>query len=167
MTMSRRALMIGSLAVVAAGATAARAQATSFSRITIDVSDLQRRGLGQYAEFVRNTLGAAMQKSFAGRIIPSRGPALIVRISHVTLSGFGGMPGADGGGSRQSGPGGGSSDYMEGEALVVNGRSVLQRHPQLVSLPTTSGGAWYLANYEQRRTAALCESYAYWLARAL
>lgn len=167
MQMTRRALMSGSVVTLVAGSAAAQAQVTSFSRITVDVSDLKQRGLGAYADFVRTELAASMQKAFAGRISPARGPALVVRISHVTLSAFSGMPGPDGGGSRGSGSGGASSDYMDGEALVANGRSVLQRHPQLVSLPASAGSAWYLPNNEQRRTAALCESYAYWLARAL
>ncbi|MGL4437782.1 MAG: hypothetical protein ACRCUE_00775, partial [Bosea sp. (in: a-proteobacteria)] len=73
-----------------------------------------------------------------------------------------------GGGSREStGSGNEANDYIEGDALVVNGRSIVQRYPQLVTLPASSGGPTYLPNNEQKRTIALCDAYAQWLARAL
>jgi hypothetical protein len=166
MRLSRRSLIVGLGASVAC-AGAASAQASSFARISVDVSELQRRGLGPYADFVRSNLARAMAQHFAGRT-GGGGPGLTVSVSDVTLSGFAGGRSADGGGWRDGGgSGGGATDYMEGTAVISNGRSVLRRYPQLVALPSNYAGADYLQGIELRRTAALCDAYASWLARAL
>lgn len=163
---TRRSL-IAAAAMIAASGPAAFARPASYSGVSVDVSDLRRLGLGPYAEFVRAQMTRAMQASFAGRLGARGAPTLVVRVSGVTLSGFAGAS-SGGGGSRDSaGSGNEANDYLEGDALVMNGSNVVQRYPQLVTLPSSSGGATYLPNNEQKRTAALCDAYASWLARAL
>jgi hypothetical protein len=167
---SRRALLrlgTGGMASAAALMTGADLQAQPtpvYGRLTVDVSRLQELGLGRYAGFVRSNLAAVLQRAFAGRLGARGAPALVVRVTSVQLSAWAGSEG----GSRRFGGGGGSStDYMDGEALVVSGREVLRRHPQLSALNASSGGPWYGADNELKRTVALCEHYAAWLARAL
>ncbi len=164
--LSRRGLIVAAaVGAVTAAAGASQAQAARFSRITIDVSDLKRVGLGPYADFVQVELGRAMQVSFAGRV-GGNGPAVVVRVAGITLTALGDL-GGGGGGLRGGGSGGEPpSDYMDGEALIVSGSTVLQRYPQLMALPSSSGGNWAIPGGEQRRTRALCDAYAAWLARA-
>jgi hypothetical protein len=156
----RRALLLGLAATALAGP--ALAQGASFSRVSVDVDPLRRLGLGTYAAFVGASLTQELRRAFAGRLGVRGAPDLVVRISSVQLSSFAG----DGGGGRWF-SGGGSSDYMDGEALIVRGREVLKRHPQLSALPSSYAGPWYQPDGERKRTAALCEHYASWLARAL
>jgi hypothetical protein len=160
--LSRRALLfaLGASALAAP----AQAQAQAYSRITADASRLRELGLGPYAREIEANLARSLARAFAGRTGVRGAPALLVRITGVQLSSYAGGEGGDG---FRFGGGGSSSDYMDGEALVLDGRRVLSRHPQLATLPSSSGGAWYGPQNEQRRTAALCDHYAGWLARAL
>lgn len=162
---TRRSL-IAAIGMTAAGGATAFARSGAYSGVSVDVSNLRRLGLGPYAEFVRAQMTRAMQASFTGRIGTRGAPGLVVRVTNVTLSGFAGL---GSGGSNRFGTGQGSeaNDYIEGEALVVNGSNVIQRYPQLATLPSSSGGPTYLPNNEQKRTIALCDAYAQWLARAL
>ncbi len=165
--LSRRQVIGGGAAALALAAGGASAQAATYSRVAIDVATLQQRGLGPYAELVRAALGRGMQQWFGGRI-GGAGPALVIRVTDITLSGFAGPDGGDRGGARFDGGGAGqSTDYMDGEALIVTGGAVSRRYPQLITLPSSYAGSWYLPNFEQRRTAALCDAYANWLSRAL
>ena len=155
------ATAIGAAAALLAGPAAS--QQAAYSRISIDVERLRDRGHGPFADLVQANLRRAMQRAFAGRTGQRGAPVLTVRITLLQLSSFVG-----GGGSRRfGGSGGGSSDYMEGEALVSQGSQLIRRHPQLSAIPSSSGGAWYAPDNEQRRAVALCEHYAGWLARAL
>jgi hypothetical protein len=127
----------------------------------VDVTPLRQRGLGPYAGFVQANLQASLTRAFAARGLP--GTAMIVRVDAVHLSAF---YGSRGGASHRFGGGGtGENDYMEGEALVMSGSRVVLRHPQLAVLPAS--GAWNAPDNEQRRTAALCDAYAQWLARSV
>jgi hypothetical protein len=166
-SITRRSLVAGAVGTVALGSSTAIASTGSYSGISVDVADLRRLGLGPYAEFVRGQMARAMQASFAGRLGGRGALSLVVRVSAVTLASYVGSSGNGGNGRYGIGGGTESSDYLEGEALVLNGRAVLRRHPQLVTLPSSSGGPSYLPNNEQKRTAALCDAYAQWLARAL
>jgi hypothetical protein len=169
--LSRRALMTGAaalaLAATPAGAqsvAAAVAPGSRFASIVVDVGPLYARGLGPYADFIRSSLSAELQRAFADRIGP--GPRLVVRITGVSLNPFVG-----GGSSSRRGRGGGGgadSDYLEGEALVVGPRGeILARHPQLSATPASMGGAWYDPASEQKRTAFLAYHYAAWLRRQI
>jgi opacity protein-like surface antigen len=157
--MLTRRILLGA-AFAAAATSVSQAQAAAYSRIRIDVSRFRANGAGGYADTVRANLERAMRRHFAGRI-GGRGPELVVRINQVQLTAFAGS-----GGGRKFSSGGGGTDYMEGDALVLSGRTVVKQHPQLLALPP-SGAAWYLEDNELRRTAHLCDVYAQWLARAL
>jgi hypothetical protein len=165
-SITRRSLLAAAIGTLAVGSTAASAS-TAYGGVSVDVSDLRRVGLGPYAEFVRAQMTRAMQASFAGRLGARGAPTLVVRVSGVTLSGFAGTSGVGGNGRFGIGGGNEASDYLEGDVVVLNGRSVIRRYPQMVTLPSSSGGPTYLPNNEQKRTAALCDAYAQWLARAL
>lgn len=162
---SRRAVLAG-LAV--ATAAPALAQAQAYSSVAVDVGQLRAFGIGApQADFIRASLAQALQRHFAGRLGARGAPQLVVRLTALQLTS---QPGFHGGSSDRlggGGSGGWDTDYLDGEALVVSGRQVLLRHPQLLALPSSAGGAWYLPTNEQRRVAGLCEAYASWLARAV
>lgn len=167
---NRRVVLSALAGVVGAGAAGSSVGSSlavaadgRFRRVVVDVEPLIRKGLGGFAGSVRSKLTQALQQAFAGRLGVRNAPDLTVRITAVQLA----MWAGNDGGERFDFSGGGSTDYMEGEALIMDGRRVIARHPQLSALPSSSGGAWYRQDVDQRRTEALCEHYAGWLARAL
>lgn len=132
-----------------------------FSDIRVDVRPLLEKGAGLQAESLAADLTGALRKTFAGRI-GGRGPRLVVVVSSLSLRPYVGS------GSRLGYGGNAQTDYLEGEALLVgpNGQ-VLGRHPQMTATPSSSGGAWYDPQFEDRRLAAIADIYAQWLARDL
>lgn len=138
-----------------AAAAPALGQGQAYASVTADITPIAE--LGDYARFVRANLNAALQQAFAGRTGIRGAPRLVVRIIAIQLS-----SNVDGGFSLDSG----NSDFMTGEALVLDRNVVLRRHPQVVSAPAGPGGP-YEEGGEQRRTAILCRNYAAWLARAI
>ncbi|WP_238180247.1 hypothetical protein [Methylobacterium haplocladii] len=135
-----------------------------FASVRVDVRPMLALGGGAQAEALRADLTASLRQTFADRI-GGRGPSLVVVVRSLSLNPY---AGSQGGGGRGSLGGGGSNDYLDGEALLVaaNGQ-VLARHPQLSVLPASSGGAWYDPASERRRIAAIAEQYAQWLVRML
>lgn len=135
-----------------------------FASVRVDVRPMLALGGGAQAEFLRSDLTAALRQSFADRI-GGRGLSLVVVVRSLSLNPY---AGGQGNGGRGSLGGGGSNDYLDGEALLIgaNGQ-VLARHPQLSVLPSSSGGAWYDPASERRRIAAIAEQYAQWLVRML
>jgi hypothetical protein len=130
--------------------------------VRVDVGPLLVQGGGLQAEALRADLTAALRRNFADRI-GGRGPTLVVRIRGLSIN-----PYAGSGSGRGGFGGGGQSDYLDGEALIVGPRGeVLRRHPQLSATPASFGGAWYDPDSERRRLAAIAEHYAAWLARSL
>ena len=77
------------------------APGTRFSSVAVDVGPLNARGLGRYAEFVRQSLTAELRRAFADRMGP--GPRLVVRVTGVSLNAYAGH----GHGLGRSGKGGG------------------------------------------------------------
>lgn len=129
------------------------------SEIRVDVGPFLARGGGAEAEALRTDLLAALRSSFADRL-GGRGPALVVVVRSLSLTAYAGSEG------RRLG--GGQTDYLDGEALLVGRRGeVIARHPQLSALPASSGGAWYDPDSERRRVTAIAGHYAQWLRRAL
>jgi hypothetical protein len=159
--LSRRSFLLGAAALTAGPAVAqvAPAAATRFSSVTVDVERLHALGLGAYAEFVRAALLAETRRALADRL-GGPGPRLVVRITSIYLSSYSGN-----GGGRTGWGGGGSTDYLDGEALVVGPRGeILARYPQLSALPANYAGAsWYDPLLDRKRTAALAQHYASWL----
>ncbi|KMO17382.1 hypothetical protein [Methylobacterium platani] len=159
-----QSLIAAALLAVAAPALAQDATlppATRFSGIQVDVRPLLARGLGPYAETVRAELQAALARSFADRV-GGPGPVLVVRVTGVSLNPYAGSETRLGGGNATN------TDYLEGEALVVDRvGTVLLRHPQLSATNASSGGAWYDPASEQRRVTYIAGHYAQWLRRGL
>lgn len=135
-----------------------------FASVQVDVRPMLALGAGAQAEALRSDLTVALRRAFADRI-GGRGPGLVVVVRGLSLNPY---AGSQGGGGRGSLGGGGSNDYLDGEALLVGAKGqVLARHPQLSVLPASSGGAWYDPASERRRIAAIAEQYAQWLVRML
>ena len=157
-----RGLVRCAAAVLVASALAGPAAAQGLSGVSVDVGPLLALGGGLPAQAVRDDLLAALRTSFADRL-GHGGPALVVRVTGVSLNPYAGSQAGFGG--RGSGT---QSDYLDGEALLVarDGR-ILARHPQLSALPASSGGAWYDPASERRRVTAISEHYAQWLRRTL
>ena len=136
---------------------------TRFSAIRVDVRPLLATGLGVYAEGVRGELQAALARAFADRV-GGPGPTLVVRVTGLSLNPYAGS-------ETRGGRGGGNAtntDYLEGEALVIDrGGTVLLRHPQLSATNASSGGAWYDPASERRRVSYIAGHYAAWLKRGL
>ena len=126
----------------------AAAQGQTFSRIVVDTKPLQVRGWSGEASVIGPRLQASLQRELAGRI-GRGGPVLTARVHSVRLSSY---TGADRGGIP--------SDYLEGEVIV--GSSAF---PMLVTQASSSGGAWYLPDNEQRRLIAIADSFASWIKR--
>ncbi|WP_246682719.1 hypothetical protein [Methylobacterium sp. WL9] len=132
--------------------------------VRVDVRPMLALGGGAQAEALRADLTASLRQTFADRI-GGRGPSLVVVVRSLSLNAY---AGGQGDGGRGGLGGGGSNDYLDGEALLVGADGqVLARHPQLSVLPSSSGGAWYDPASERRRIAAIAEQYAQWLVRML
>ena len=161
--LSRRSFVSGAAAAAGtalAGSAIAQSGPWQFSSVTVDVQPLHARGLSGYAEFIRGALLAETRRAFADRL-GRGGPRLVVRITGVQLSSYG-----SGGGDRYGGSI--SSDYLEGEALVVGPRGeILARYPQLSATPASASSSWYEPQSEQRRTLYLAQHYASWLRRTI
>jgi hypothetical protein len=168
-SLCRRSFLFGTAAVAGLALAgpgwaqfAAAAPPSHFSSIEVDVSRLYAIGLGSYAEFLRSALLAETRRAFADRI-GGRGPRLVVRVNSVSLSSYSG-----GGGGRWGRGGTFHSDYLDGEALIVDRRgTILARYPQLSAAPAHAVAAWYDPQLEQKRTIALAQHYASWLRRTL
>lgn len=153
----RRAIAAALAALITAGASAAPARGAD---VIVDATPLRERGAGILGEALAAQVATEARVALGGRL--PAGTRLVIRLDAVQMSGF---PGDSGGGPNSRG-GGGSSDYVSGELLLTDGRgNVLARHPQLLALPSSSGGAWYAPENEQRRVAALARAYAAWAVR--
>ena len=144
-------------AVALSGAEAAFAE-RSFSGVKVDTRAL---GDSVTSRELKSNLESRLQYYFTGQFNGGRGaPLLVVRLTSVTIQS---APPTAGG----RGEGGGDSNYLEGEALVLGrGGEILLRHPLLVALSGNQNG-WYLPDFEKRKADALANSYAYWLKRQL
>ncbi|MBY0611867.1 MAG: hypothetical protein K2P80_06750 [Beijerinckiaceae bacterium] len=156
----RFAAVAGALAALLAASASAQA-GSSFSSVFVDTSAIGSSG-SNLAREVKATLEPSLRASFVDAVHPGdrNAPRLVVRITGVTVQSlpeFGG----------RGGEGGTNTDYMEGEALVVDrGGVIIQRYPMLSAL-NNQVNAWYLPDYERKRIAALSNHYAYWLKRQL
>ena len=160
-SLSRRAACAGLAAAWCAGPAVAQDVPARYSAIQVDVGPLYAKGLGPYAGAVRATLGRALATEF-GPAVGGRSARLVVRIDAISLRSYVG-PGRSGIFGTNS-----QTDYLEGEALVIGPRGeVVSRLPQLSAVPSSSGGAYYLPDAEERRLFALTAHFAGWLKRRL
>ena len=148
----------GLIAAAAIMATSVAHAERSFKAIDVDTTAV---GSSQTSRDIRAALGSGLRERFAQNLTRDKNaPSLIVRITGITIQStpyFGG----------RNGSGGGNTDYLEGEALVVGrGGVILQRYPMLSALNSYETG-WYLPDYEKRKAIALSNHYAYWLKRQL
>jgi hypothetical protein len=60
------------------------------------------------------------------------------------------------------------NDFLEGEALLLGpAGEVLSRRRQVLALPSSSGGPYYLPGSETRRVINLARTFADWIKRDL
>jgi hypothetical protein len=129
-----------------------------FRAIKIDLSGAAQYGGGPAANWAADSLPAALQEAFAGRIAPGdrSAPTLIVRIDRILLG--------------QSGIGASSvsaveaRDYIEGAGVVVgsNGQT-LGVYPLLDVVYNYTGGSNYEVGMDPRRVDVLSRSFAQFL----
>ena len=151
--------------IPAADARPASVRPAASSAVSVDVSRLRALGLGPTADIVGQVLadeiGAAAGSD--GRIV--------VRVTGLSMNSFAGAEGGGGGGGGDGGGGGGGAgenDYMEGEVLLLGpGGAILRRNPIVMSLPSSSGGAYYRADAERQRVIELSRNFARWARREL
>ncbi|GGC82644.1 hypothetical protein [Chelatococcus reniformis] len=166
MTLARRRSFAAFLATVVmcvlslVPARAAPTAAGGYSHVSIDVSVLEAQGLGPMARFVGAQLHAQMRRQFAGRLGVRGAPAILVRLTGLSLPSYVGGSGLGFGGRRGGGVG---SDFLEGDTLVIarSGAVIYSQHI-LTNLPSSSGGAWYDPDVDAKRIAAICGAYAGW-----
>lgn len=139
------------------------ASALRLRSITVDVSPLVSRGLAPWAKLAKSTIEPELARLFASRLVPSdkRADRLVVRVDAITLASWAGD--ASGGG-RWANSGGGSTDYMEGDAIVIGPDGAEKaRRRILLALPSSYSGAWYLPDIDTRRVIGLSRVFARWV----
>ena len=162
----RRMFVIAASAVAISMATAANASpqvpgSSSSPSYFVDVDRLRSMGLGQAAEWLRSAMADELRSASATGVVRGK---LIIRVTSLTLSSYGGRGSSNGHGSG----GGGDTDYLEGEILIVGARGeIVGRYPQLLALPSSSSGAWYRPDNEKERIVNLARTYVFWLPRTI
>lgn len=128
---------------------------------SVDVDRLRSLGLGPAADWLRLAMTDELRNAFATGVAHRK---LIVRLTSLTLSSYVGRGSRSGHGSG----GGGDTDYLEGEILIAGPRGeIVGRYPQLLALPSSSGGAWYQPDNERERIVNLARAYIFWLPRTI
>ena len=154
---TRRAFITGSAALAAGGLVSlpALAQPVSIGAIKVDARSLGPLGWGENAP----RIGRAFESRLASELLPlrrRRGPTLHVTVLWLWL-------GAGAGGGMPGDGSGGSDDNMLSVMEVADrGGPPVSREIRSM-LPSTSGGAWYRPDVDQRRIAALLENNAQWI----
>ncbi|RFB81393.1 hypothetical protein [Methylovirgula sp. 4M-Z18] len=144
------------------------AASVRFRAIRVDTSRIAERGLPDYAERLKPMVQQSALAAFGPRLAPQdkQAPTLVIRVDSIQLASYAG------GGhsitfSDHSG-GGGELDWIDGAGLIVaaNGK-VLADEPLFASQDPGSGGAWFLPDNEDRRTASLCDIFVQWIKRQM
>jgi hypothetical protein len=164
--LDRRALLISGL--VTATAAVAGCQTTPplgagvpIAAIRVDVSRLVELGWGANATSIKIAMERELAALFGPRLRHGPGPILVVAIRGIWLASY-----AGGGGGGKFGDGGSSNDSLDSVATLVEpGGRVLATYPILSTISSSSGGAWYRPDVDQRRIAALIENNALWIKR--
>lgn len=156
---TRRAFLTGSATLVAGGLVSplALAQGIAIGAIRVDARRLGPQGWGENAPGIAR----AMEQELARQLTPLRqrgGPVLQVTVQGLWLAS------ATGGGSPGEGA---SNDNMDSLAEVLDRGRVLFSRAIRSNLLSSSGGAWYRPDVDQRRVNALLENNAQWIRRYL
>lgn len=156
---SRRAFLTGSVALAAGGLVSlpALAQPVSIGAIRVDARLLGPQGWGENAPRIARAMEQALGRELAS-LRRRGGPTL-----HVTLQGLW-LAASVGGGSPGEGA---SNDNMDSLAEVIDRGRVLFSREIRSMLLSSSGGAWYRQDADQRRVLALLENNAQWIGRYL
>jgi hypothetical protein len=158
MTTTRRALLAGLMAAGLASAGAHSPSQAATGPFRVDNRYLLSIGGGRQAEEMRVILEAALVRAFAGQPLPP-GTQLVVSIRSLTLGLAGGHDGGE------FGSGGGGNDYMETEAVLVDGRGrELRRTTILSPVPASELGPWS-PEQDRQRLASLATHNAGWIRR--
>jgi hypothetical protein len=143
-------------------ASPAAPEAVRFKAIKVDFAPLRDNGSAVYADWLAQTLPAALDKAFAARLAPGdRGaPTLVVRVDQVTLgspgmlTGMGGLPRLND-----------TTDQVEGAASVVGpGERTISTTPIHTSAPAdTNVPPPMMEQNNHDRVAMAGRVFAYWL----
>lgn len=164
--LDRRALMLSGLA--AASAALAGCQTTPplgagvpIGAIRVDVSRLVELGWGANAPGIKVAMERELATLFGPVLRRGAGPTLVVEIRGIWLASY-----AGGSGGGRFGGGGSSNDSLDSIATLIEpGGRVLATYPILSTISSSSGGAWYRPDVDQRRIAALVANNALWIKR--
>ncbi len=153
---ARRPVLAGIAALALSAALSAPALAQGVASVRVEATPNVVRGWGPNAQAVTRVMAAELRSQLGAQ---GRGGArLVVTVEGISLSSY-----AGGGGGRFS-DGGGETDYLESVAVLVGPRGeLLGRFPVLSAIPSSSGGAWYLPDVDQRRLEALARHNAAWI----
>lgn len=156
---TRRAFLTGSAALAAGGLVSAPvlAQGIAIGGIRVDARRLGPQGWGENAP----RIARAMEEELARQLAPLRqrgGPTLHVTVQGLWLTGSAGTGGAGDAGDN---------DNMDSLAEVIDRGRVLFSRDVRSHLLSSSGGAWYRPDVDQRRVVALLENNAQWIKRYL
>jgi hypothetical protein len=159
---SRRAFLTGSAALAAGGLVSfgALAQGTTIGAIRVDVGRLVPQGWGENAYAIKRAMERQLAVTLGDMLRPGAGPTLHVTLLGVWLASYAG------GGMRGDGSGGGN-DNMDSLAELVDRGRILASYPVRSMELSSSGGAWYRPDVDQRRVAALLANNALWIRRYL
>jgi hypothetical protein len=137
-------------------------EAMRFKAVKIDYAPLRGNGSGVYADWLAQTLPAALDKAFASRLAPGdrSAPVLVVRVDQVTLGSPGMLTGM-GGAPRLND----TLDQVEGAASVVGaGGRTLSTTPIHTSAPAdTNVPPPMMEDNNRERVAMAGRVFAYWL----
>ncbi|MCP8937064.1 hypothetical protein NK718_00905 [Alsobacter sp. SYSU M60028] len=161
--LTRRILLAGGASLALAGCVTAQVSTPQrYSAVIVDVDTLRAKGLGLFADRVQAGIADAASRLLAGMVNPSdkSAPKLVLRITSVSFT----EP-------MSEGPGGGSgsgesTDYMEGEALIVSKGAVIERVPMLGGYTSR----WFdVLNPmgDPLRLQALCDFWVGWMRKKL
>lgn len=137
----------------------AGAQAALVGAIRIDATPLTVQGWGPHTAIVKAELERALIANLGPAYRRGAGPTLVVTLNSMWLSSFAGN-------GAKPGSAGGSNDYLNSVATLVDRRGrELASYPIMSTELSSSGGAWYLPGIDERRVMALARNNALWIKR--
>lgn len=149
------------LALAPLGASTAHAQEATVGAIRIDAAPLVEQGWGASAAIARDELARTLIDQLGPVYRRGAGATLVVTLNSMWLASY-----AGGGGGGKPSDGGASNDYLNSVATLVDRRGrELARYPIMSTELSSSGGAWYRPDVDQRRVMALARNNALWIKR--